>query len=264
MLGAMDKAVGSIVSMIENKNLAEETIIIFTSDNGGLNKVATVNTGHRTSGPLRGAKRDIWEGGHRVPLIIRYDSKFNAGGKRKKTVGLNDLYATICELVGIDVPAGSAQDSVSFASYIFRSKNKQGLRKHLGSWHLGGDRLWHQAIRKGNLKLIHTPHNNTFEAYNLKRDISESNNIIARPWVKKKIPAMFEKLKEIGPCPEHKDHVGLISVSRLGEDRSCEWFRQDRGRCEQHIEGELLCPSICSRFRRKCEQKNMYGNMFRS
>jgi hypothetical protein len=137
------------------------------------------------------------------------------------------LYATICELVGIDVPAGSAQDSVSFASYIFRSKNKQGLRKHLGSWHLGGDRLWHQAIRKGNLKLIHTPHNNTFEAYNLKRDISESNNIIARPWVKKKIPAMFEKLKEIGPCPEHKDHVGLISVSRLGEDRSCEWFRQD-------------------------------------
>jgi arylsulfatase A len=127
MLGAMDKAVGSIVSMIENKNLAEETIIIFTSDNGGLNKVATVNTGHRTSGPLRGAKRDIWEGGHRVPLIIRYDSKFKAGVKRKKMVGLNDIYATICELVGIDKPVGSAQDSVSFARYIIKAKDRQEL-----------------------------------------------------------------------------------------------------------------------------------------
>jgi arylsulfatase A len=258
MLGAMDKAVGSIVSMIENKNLAEETIIIFASDNGGINKVST-ETGHLTSGPLRGAKSSIFEGGHRVPLIIRYDSKFNSGVKRKKTVGLNDLYATICELVGIDVPAGSAQDSVSFASYIMKAKDSQGLRKYLGSWQLSGK--WQHAIRKGNLKLIHTPHNNTFEAYNLKRDISESNNIIDKPWVAKKIPAMFEKLKEIGPCPEHKDHIGLFSVSRLGEDHDCEWFR-DGGRCDQHIEGELLCPSICSRFRNKCQQRKMYGNVF--
>ena len=262
MLGAMDKAVGSIVAMIENKNLAEETIIIFTSDNGGLNQKASKETGHLTSGPLRGAKASIFEGGHRVPLIIRYDSKFNAGGKRKKTVGLNDLYATICELVGIDVPAGSAQDSVSFASYIMKAKDSQGLRKYLGSWQLSGK--WQHAIRKGNLKLIHTPHNNTFEAYNLKNDISESNNIIVRPWVAKNIPAMFEKLMEIGPCPEHKDHVGDFSVSRLGEDRNCEWFRQDGGRCEQHIEGELFCPSICSRFRQQCQKMKMYGNMFSS
>ena len=60
MLGAMDKAVGSIVSMIENKNLAEETIIIFASDNGGLNQKASTETGHLTSGPLRGAKASIF------------------------------------------------------------------------------------------------------------------------------------------------------------------------------------------------------------
>jgi arylsulfatase A-like enzyme len=263
MLGAMDKAVGSIVSMIENKNLAEETIIIFTSDNGGLNKVATVNTGHRTSGPLRGAKRDIWEGGHRVPLIIRYDSKFKAGVKRKKMVGLNDIYATICELVGIDKPVGSAQDSVSFARYIIKAKDRQELRKYLGMFQLGGgSRTWQHAIKKGNLKLVHHPQNNTYEAYNLKRDISETKNIIDRPWVRKKIPAMFEVLKKIGPCPDYKDFVGLFSVSGLGEDHNCEWFRQDGEKCEQHIEGELLCPTICSRFRSKCDHHGMYGNIF--
>jgi arylsulfatase A-like enzyme len=262
MLGAMDKAVGSIVSMIEEKNLAEETIIIFASDNGGLNKVATVNTGHRTSGPLRGAKRDIWEGGHRVPFIIRYDSKFKAGVKRKKMVGLNDIYATICELVGIDIPVGSAQDSVSFASYIMKAKNKQGLRKYLGMFQLDPSRAWQHAIRKGNLKLVHHPQNNTYEAYNLKKDISETKNIIDKPWVRKKIPAMFEVLKKIGPCPDHNDHVGHFSVSGLGEDHNCEWFQQDGERCEQHIEGELLCPSICSRFRTKCYQHGMYGNIF--
>lgn len=62
MLGAMDKAVGSIVSIIEDHNLADNTIIMFTSDNGGLNKANTVETGHLTGGKLRGHKRDIWEG----------------------------------------------------------------------------------------------------------------------------------------------------------------------------------------------------------
>lgn len=68
MLGLMDKAVGSLMDTIEEKNMEEETIIIFTSDNGGL--VYPDETGHRASGPLRGAKSDVYEGGHRVPLLI--------------------------------------------------------------------------------------------------------------------------------------------------------------------------------------------------
>jgi len=197
MLGAMDKAVGSIVSMIEEKNLAKETIIIFTSDNGGIN--VSNETGHRTSGRLRGEKGEIWEGGHRVPLIIRYDNNFQAGGKREKMVGLNDIYATICELVGIDVPVGSAQDSVSFARYIKKKKDKEGLRKYLGMFKLTKYRQ--HAIRKGNLKLIHTLHNNTFELYNLQEDISEKRNIINLPWITKqnKIAPMIKKLREIRP-----------------------------------------------------------------
>ena len=263
MLGAMDKAVGSVVSMIEDKDLSKETIIIFTSDNGGLGR--SKEAGHRTSGPLRGTKGNIWEGGHRVPLIIRYDNKFPAGKKRNRFVGLNDIYSTICELVGVDVPQGSAQDSVSFANYITNWKNKAGLRKYLGTWQLNSNTLksntyWKHAIRKGILKLIHYPHNNTFLAYNMKKDFSETENVIHKPWVAKRIQAMYEKLMELGPCNEN-DRSDSFFVSGLGEDRNCEWFRQNKkNRCAPHFEGELSCPSICGRFNQKCSENNMYGN----
>lgn len=171
-------------------------------------------------------------------------------------VGLNDIYATICELVGIEVPLGSAQDSVSFAKYTIRAKDRQGLRKYLGMFLLKG-KQWQHAIRKGNIKLIHTPHNNTFQAYNLKWDIAETNNVINKPWVQKQLPELFEKLKEIGPCPD-KDHSGSFLVAGTGINRNCQWFQQNKERCELHTEGELFCPSICTRFLAKCNQKNMY------
>ncbi len=174
-------------------------------------------------------------------------------------VGLNDVYATICELVGIDVPAGSAQDSVSFARYLKKAQNRDGLRKYLASFQL--KKNWNHAIRKGHLKLIHTPHNNTFEAYNLKWDLSESENIIDRAWVRKQIPDMFEKLKAVGPCPD-KDHAGFFTLLRNGESRNCAWFGQNTQRCEEHIEGEMLCPSVCKRFGKQCRKKKMYGKIF--
>jgi len=261
MLGAMDKVVGSIVSIIESKNLAEETIIIFASDNGGLPNSA--DTGHLTSGPLRGTKSTIWEGGHRVPLIIRYDNEVIPGKRRTQTVGINDIYATICELVGIDVPVSSAQDSVSFADYLIDPQMKEGLRDYLGSFVLGSapGAEWKQAIRKGKLKLIHFPSNNTFEAYNIREDISESNNIVNSADHVETFTEMFEYLTAVGPCPD--DLVGSFYVDLLGEFHDCEWFKRTKFKsCAEHIEGELYCHSICSRFKNQCKKYNMYGNSF--
>ena len=96
MLGQMDKAVGSIVKIIEDRNLQEDTIIIFTSDNGGLR---ASRPGHISSGPLKGMKEDIWEGGHRVPLIIRFDGKLPMNEKRNRMVGINDIYETVCDML---------------------------------------------------------------------------------------------------------------------------------------------------------------------
>jgi len=130
MLLEMDKVVGSLVSLIEDKGLAEDTIIIFASDNGGLGR-NRYSTPHDSSGPLRGLKGMIYEGGHRIPMTIRHDGSFPKNEERSHMVGLNDLYATIADLVGVPVPNLSAQDSVSFANYIFSELNTNGLREEL-------------------------------------------------------------------------------------------------------------------------------------
>lgn len=208
MLGVMDKVVGSLVSMIEDRKLADDTVIIFSSDNGGLRD--SVDVGHMTSGPLRGAKGEVYEGGHRVPLIIRQDKKFPAGQRREKLIGMNDIFATICDLAGVEVPVGSAQDSVSFARYIESSKYVEGLRKYLGHWRLGGKGPpgWSRAIRMGKFKLVQFPRENRTELYDLEDDISESRNIADSKWVidRNIIGPMIDELKTLGPCTagEHR------------------------------------------------------------
>jgi Arylsulfatase A and related enzymes len=148
LLLEMDKVIGSLVSALEEKDLVNDTIIIFASDNGGLK---TQHAGR----VLRGFKSQIYEGGHRVPLVMRYDRMFPKNETRSSHfVGLNDLYATIAEIVGVKVPRRSAQDSISFASYIQSEENVQGLRKYLGTWAYKKNIIKGEAIRHGHLKLV--------------------------------------------------------------------------------------------------------------
>lgn len=256
MLGQMDKAVGSIVKIIEDRNLQEDTVIIFTSDNGGLRDS---RPDHISSGPLKGAKKEIWEGGHRVPLIIRFDGKVPMNERRNKMVGINDIYETICDIVGIDKPGGAAVDSRSFASYLFNEKKQTDLRKYLS--HFRMDFEVQHAIRWWNMKLIHVPKNNTFSLYNLNKDIGESNNLIKKPWVKKnkRIQSMYNKLLSDGPCARD-DKTSSFHISRLNKYKQCNWFKKQHTekRCEKFIEGEINCPSICSRYlkQRNCRDLN--------
>ena len=251
MLLEMDKVVGSIVSHIEKRNITQDTIIIFTSDNGGLRaKYSYKTTGHRTGGPLRGEKRSIYEGGHRVPLIIRYDSKFPANEGRKKMVGLNDVYATICELVGVEIPYGSAQDSISFADYIESSTNKNGRRNRFASWTYGRNIVKEEAIRYGSMKLIRNNFNSAFQLYDLASDISESMDLSTNETYAKKMQIMYRKLKEIGPCPEDRD--GQFSIGGMSKQKGCNWFRKKTNRCNRYLEGELYCSSVCGRNKGYC------------
>lgn len=175
MLGLMDKAVGSLMEIIEEKNLEQETIFIFTSDNGGLN--ISDGTGHRTSGLLRGVKSDIYDGGHRVPLLISQPGTLPQGERRDQVVGLNDLYATICELVGVNKsPPPSAVDSISFADYIKSGDSSDVQRESLGTFRLSTNKVWKHALRKGKWKLVHFPHSSTMELYDMENDIGEVHN----------------------------------------------------------------------------------------
>ncbi len=246
MLFEMDKVAGSLMSLIENRDLAEETIIIFTSDNGGLRNKNSREAGHLMSGPLRGEKGLIYEGGHRVPLIMRHDGHFPANEIREDLVGLNDIYATISELVGAEIPYGSAQDSVSFADLVDPSFSEDGRtrRTKLLTWTNMNNRVKQGAIRFGPLKLIHNVAEGTFELYNLDDDISESNNLVDREEFASTINEMYEALQIDGPCPA--DRKGKFRIEGLKNKKGCKWFRKKVARCKNHpIEGGQNCYSVC-------------------
>ena len=112
-----DDAVGQVVTALEKAGLERNTLVIVTSDNGcspaaGVEQLEKL--GHYPSGPLRGYKADIWEGGHRVPFIVRWPERVPAGSRSNQLVCLNDLLATCAELVGDKLPDDAGEDSFSF------------------------------------------------------------------------------------------------------------------------------------------------------
>jgi len=264
MLLEMDKAVGSLITKIEEEGLANNTVIIFTSDNGGLARSDSLLKGsaHLTSGPMRGEKGDILEGGHRVPLMIRYDGTFPQNEEMNHLVGLNDIYRTVTDLAGIDeIPYGSAQDSVSFANYLASGNNTSGLRQHIGNWLYkkgGGEdnkEINAHAVRNGNMKLIHNVTTSTYELYDLDNDLSENIDLSHNVSYAELIDEMYEKLIELGPCPDDIDGSFPLSKSRESDKEvNCKWFNtQTTTRCNMHIEGELLCNSVCGRYGNVCK-----------
>jgi len=263
MLLEMDKVVGSLISAIEERNLTQDTIIIFTSDNGGLGNSELFS--HQTSGPLKGTKGSIYKGGHRVPLIMRYDGKFPAKEERDKLVGLNDIYATICELVGIaNIPKGSAQDSVSFAKYAASKSSDGGLRRYLGTWAYDNG-LRDQAIRFDNFKLVHRVFEKRFELYDLANDLSETVDLSKGGHYKHLMRKMQKKLTEVGPCPndyDGNDYKGNFLLARqplfngIKKKVYCEWFKKwnTKLRCSMHEEGEKYCRSVCGQHKERTKK----------
>mmetsp|Transcript_85 Transcript_85/g.114 ORF Transcript_85/g.114 Transcript_85/m.114 type:complete len:245 (-) Transcript_85:603-1337(-) len=134
VLGEMDKIVGSVLEALEQRQLIDDTIIVFTSDNGGLGgQSLSQEYGHLSNGPLRGSKGQIWEGGHRIPMMIRWDNgPVPRNETRSKLVGLNDLFATLCDLADVEVPEGQGIDSISFKDYLV-NEHAKSKRKWLGT-----------------------------------------------------------------------------------------------------------------------------------
>lgn len=201
LLGEMDKVIGSLMTYLKRTGLFGDTIVIFTSDNGGLGDKGegeSEQNGHVSNGPLRGHKGTIYEGGHNVPMTIRWKDHLPKGQTRSHLIGINDLYSTICDLAGVQVPPGQAQDSVSFAEYIFDESNVNGLREYLGTWrHNSKKGLLSHALRKNKWKLIHFPQTDEFELYDLENDKSESKNLASSN--SQLVQEMYQYLKSIGP-----------------------------------------------------------------
>jgi len=159
-----DAIVGEILESLERKHLAENTLVIVTSDNGAE---------HRAYAPLRESKRSIYEGGHRVPFIARWPGKVKPGSVNDHTICLNDLMATAAEITGAKIPDNAGEDSVSLIPELLDTTTS-GTREATVHQSAAGD----LAIRQGPWKMIFFK-NGKRELYNLQTDLGEKNDVLA-------------------------------------------------------------------------------------
>jgi arylsulfatase A len=147
----VDAVVGQIVAALERNGQMDKTLVIVTSDNGSHWRPRDIEQfGHRANGPYRGMKADVHEGGHRVPLIVRLPGDASSDTVRPVLVGLNDMYATIAELIGHTLADDEAPDSVSFWWALTGEDSTNIGRTQLV--HHSADGMF--AIRAGDWKLI--------------------------------------------------------------------------------------------------------------
>lgn len=150
-----DDAFGRVIRALKETNQFENTLIVCSSDNGTsgpTSKIANLQrAGHYPSGELRGAKSDIWDGGHRVPLIVNWPRVIDTPRRTAALVCLTDVMATLAELVGYELPDTSAEDSQSFARVL--TARVDTARESVVHHSIHG----HFAIRQGDWKLICCP-----------------------------------------------------------------------------------------------------------
>lgn len=149
-----DWAVGEVLAALDRNGLADNTIVIVTSDNGGRppgkNEEKEAYEGHECNGPWRSTKRTIYEGGHRVPLIVRWPGTVEAGSRSDQTVCLTDFFATFADMLEQDIAPGAAQDSVNLMP-VWQGKPLEGPVREATVHHSVCGQF---AIRMGDWKLI--------------------------------------------------------------------------------------------------------------
>jgi len=143
-----DWIVGRIVETLKQEGIENNTLIIITSDNGANNQWEV--NGHKPNGNLKGEKGDIFEGGHRVPFLIKWPEKINAGNKLNNTICLTDIFSTISSILNIALLEGAASDSYDFSSLLVSKSSNSFSRPPIIHHSVAGM----FAIRDGDWKLI--------------------------------------------------------------------------------------------------------------
>ena len=223
----VDATVGAIMEALKRSGEAENTLIIFTSDNGGLYHWWTPQEaddlknyrlthrakyvkerGHQGNAHLRGTKADIWEGGHRVPFIASWPNHVPAGSTSDALIELTDLIATCAAITGSKLPAGAGEDSRNILPALLSKKSDKPLREYAVHHSLWGN----FAVRQGPWKMIPTRGSGGFtypreikpakgeptgQLYNLKDDPSETKNVWSKhPDVVQCLSLLLEKVQK--------------------------------------------------------------------
>jgi len=192
MVSLLDKQVGDIRKKVEELGIAENTIIIFTSDNGPHQEGGADPNYFNSNADLRGYKRDLYEGGIRVPMIAYWPEKIEANSTSDHISAFWDFLPTVCEIAQIKTPQNI--DGISFLPELLGEKQESHEYLYWEFLERGGK----QALRLGDWKGIRLNMSNNPEApielYNLAADIGEQNNIAAEnPEIAKKIVNIMKK-----------------------------------------------------------------------
>lgn len=225
-----DYTIGQVLQALKRNNLEENTIVIFTSDNGSPARAGdphvhgpefqtpgSVETmfGHNPNAPLRGMKTDIYEGGHRVPFIVKWPGQFPANKVSDETICAIDIMATIASIVNYKLPTNAAEDSYNLTALFKGEKvgvddGKEAIREATIHHSENGS----FAIRKGNWKMIPQKGNGGWthaqsvkkaanepegQLYNLETDPKETINLWEKhPEIVKELQTLLEKYKADG------------------------------------------------------------------
>ncbi len=174
MIGRLDRDVGRIVELADAGGFKENTLVIVTSDQGGN---ASVNKRFKTNGPLRGFKRDLTEGGIRVPLIARWPDTIPAGRTSHEVIAFQDMMPTFAELAGAQTPTNI--DGISVVQALKGGRIAQP-REFL-YWDYGHcRRRYDQAVRWKNWKGIRLGQEGEIQLYDLSNDLREEHNVAAQ------------------------------------------------------------------------------------
>ena len=215
----LDWSVGEILKTLDQLKLADNTLVLFTSDNGGVaheqnpNAGAAMKAGLKINGILRGGKHDIWEGGFREPFLVRWPGKVPANTTCDDIVSMTDIAATLAGILKTKIPTGNAEDSVDVSNSWF------GNGKPARDYIILQDASANYAIRQGDWKLIERENAPTIparnkkvaaaqakkgtaghdELYNLAEDPGETKDVAAKhPNIANRLRKQLAKTREQG------------------------------------------------------------------
>ena len=210
----VDWTVGQVLETLDKLGLTENTLVMLASDNGSFWIQEDIERyDHLSNGPLRGIKADIWEGGHRVPLIARWPGNIRPGSTTDVLASLTDFMATAADIVDVELPQDAGEDSYSLLPAL------EGRPEN----HLRNDAIHHSsegmfAIRKGDWKLVEglgsggfsvpkfedpVPGGPAGQLYNLKEDLAESTNRYAEePEIVAELTALLNRHRDQGYSTE--------------------------------------------------------------
>ena len=210
-----DAVIGRVLEALQSSGAADNTLVLFTSDNGCASYIGVKELearGHYPSGPLRDYKTSVYEGGHRIPFVVRWPGVVKPGSVCRQLVHHADLMATLAEIFGIQLPDDAGEDSFSLLPLL--KGETQPIRTHAISTACAGT----PGLRQGPWKLVFAADaqaQTAVQLYNLDTDLGETKNVAAeQPQLVAELQALMETFITNGRTTPGTNQKNDVTVRR--------------------------------------------------